>query len=194
MVSRQVVVFLDRDGVINEEVDMLYRMDQLRLVPGVSQAIGRLNSAGLPVVVVTNQPVVARGLCTEEELQGIHKELERRLNTEGAYLDAIYFCPHHEEADLLDYRKACPDRNPGTGMIQRATEEFNCELGECFVVGDRTADIQMGKDAGCHTILVETGYGGNDGKYPAVPDVVCKDLPEAVSWILEQSAAVKSAP
>jgi len=179
-----VAVFLDRDGVINEEVDLLYRVEQLRLLPGAAEAIQQLNEHGIKVIVVTNQPVVARGLCTEQDMEEIHEVLQRMLNEKGAHLDAIYYCPYHENADLPKYRKACPDRKPNIGMLQKATRQFNLDLQNSFMVGDRTVDIQTGINAGCRTILVKTGYGGTDGKYGARPDYVCKDLRETVDLII----------
>lgn len=181
----KIAVFLDRDGVINEEVDLLYRIDQLRLLPGAVEAIRKLNEHGLKVIVVTNQPVVARGLCTERDIEKIHKKLQRMLQEEGARLDAIYWCPHHENADLPQYRKACPDRKPGIGLFLKAAEQFELDLRRSFALGDRTVDIQAGKNAGCRTILVKTGYGGRDGKYEVSPDYICEDLKEAVELILK---------
>jgi len=178
-----VAVFLDRDGVINEEVDLLYRVEQLRLLSGAAEAIRQFNEQGIKVIVVTNQPVVARGLCTEQNVEKIHEVLQRMLNEKGAHLDAIYYCPYHENADLPKYRKACPDRKPNIGMLKKAASRFHLDLQQCFVVGDRTVDIQTGVNAGCRTILVKTGYGGSDGKYEVRPNYVCKDLREAVDLI-----------
>lgn len=181
-----IAVFLDRDGVINEEVDLLYRADQLRLLPGAGEAIRRLNERGIKAIVVTNQAVVARGLCTEEEVEEIHRRLRQMLAKKGAYLDAIYWCPHHENADLPRYRKVCGCRKPDTGLLEEAVNRFNLDISRCFLIGDRTVDIQTGKNAGCRTILVETGYGGKDGKYDVKPDYICKDLKEAVDLILSE--------
>lgn len=179
-------VFLDRDGVINEEVNLLHRCDQLRLTQNAAAGIRLLNEAGLPVIVVTNQPVVARGMCTEANINAIHAHLQDTLRAEGARLDAVYFCPHHENADLPEYRKQCPDRKPGTGMFQRAAREHDIALEQSFLVGDRTVDIKAGKDAGCYSILVQSGYGGADGTYPVLPDAVCIDIGEAAIHIVEK--------
>jgi len=177
-------VFLDRDGVINEEVDLLHRVDQLRLIPGAAAGIRLLNEAGLPVVIVTNQPVVARGLCTEDDVRSIHRELQARLEAEGAHVDGVEFCPHHEDADLPAYRVQCACRKPGTGMLRAAAGRLGLDLGRCVVVGDRTVDVQTGRDAGCRTILVRTGYAGADGKHDVQPDRSCADLREAAELIL----------
>ena len=183
MAANNIGVFLDRDGVINEEVGMLYRIDQLRLLPGVPEAIQLCNKYGSEVIVITNQPVIARGLCTERNMEGIHEALETMLNEKGAQLSEIYYCPHHENADLLKYRKTCSDRKPNIGMLKKASKRFNLDLQKCFVVGDRTVDILTGKNAGCQTILVKTGYGGRDAKYDVSPDYMCADLAEAMHLI-----------
>jgi D-glycero-D-manno-heptose 1,7-bisphosphate phosphatase len=176
-------VFLDRDGVINEEVGLLYRTDQLRLIPGAAQAIRKLNALNLPVIVVTNQSVVAHGLCTEETLAGIHEELKRQLAEQGASLSAIYYCPHHEDGEVAEYRRACDDRKPGIGMLQAAAADFGFQLQDCVLIGDRRGDMEAGRAAGCLTILVETGFATPVTCQPAVPDRVCRDLAEAVDFI-----------
>jgi D-glycero-D-manno-heptose 1,7-bisphosphate phosphatase len=181
-------VFLDRDGVINEEIGLLYRKDQLRLIPGSAEAIRKLNALNLPVIVVTNQSVVAHGLCTEEVLAGIHEELKRQLAEQGASLSAIYYCPHHEDAEVAEYRRACDDRKPGIGMLQAAAADFGLDLRDCVLIGDRRGDVEAGKAAGCLTILVETGFATAVSCQPAVPDRVCQNLAEAVDFI-EQSVA-----
>ena len=176
-------VFLDRDGVINEEVGLLYRTDQLRLIPGSAEAICRLNALHLPVIVVTNQAVVAHGLCTEEVLAGIHEEMKRQLAVAGASLSAIYYCPHLEDAEVPEYRRACEDRKPGIGMLRTAAADFALDLQNCVLVGDRSGDIKAGQAAGCVTILVETGIGGRDGLDGVVPNYACRDLTAAVELI-----------
>ncbi len=183
MAAKSIGVFLDRDGVINEEVGLLYRVNQLRLLSGVPEAIQECSKYGFKVIVVTNQPVIARGLCTEQYMEEIHEALQGMLNEKGAQLSEIYYCPHHENADLLRYRKACSCRKPNVGMLMRASEKFNLDLQRSFLIGDRTVDILTGKNAGCQTILVKTGYGGSDGKYDVSPDYECADLAEAVHLI-----------
>lgn len=179
-----VTVFLDRDGIVNEEVDLLHKVEQLHLIPGVAEAIKRLNEHGIKVIIVTNQPVVARGLCSEQDVEKIHNALRLMLKEKGACLDAIYYCPHHENADLPQYRKACPDRKPEIGMLEKAATRFSLDLQQCFMVGDRTVDIQTGVNAGCKTILVKTGYGGSDGKHDVSPDYVCRSLRDAADLII----------
>jgi len=184
MTIANIGAFLDRDGVINEEIDLLYRVDQLSLINGAPEAIRELNQAGIKVVVVTNQPVVARGLCTESEIDRIHEVLESMLAKHGARLDAIYYCPHHENADLESYRTICQCRKPDIGMLTKAAQRFELDLASSYMVGDRTADIYAGLKAGCKTILLKTGWGGTDKKFDVNPDYICDDLCEAVKIIL----------
>jgi histidinol-phosphate phosphatase family protein len=182
-------VFLDRDGVINKEVNLLYQEDQLELIPGSAEAIRCLNKAGILAIVVTNQPVVARALCNEEDVRRIHSRLAEMIyETAGAKLDAVYFCPHHPETHHKDgnpaYRGSCQCRKPNIGMLEQARTTFNLDYTRCFVVGDSTRDIQTGVNADCRTILVQTGYAGNDDHYDVKADHVAKDLAAAVDIIL----------
>ena len=179
-------VFLDRDGVIVEEVDLLFRAEQLRLLPGAAAAIRRLNELKIKAIVVTNQAVVARGMVTEAGMDVIHERLRQMLAAENAILDQIYYCPYHENANLIEYRRFSHDRKPETGMLEKGAQEFGLELSRCFMVGDTTSDILAGRNAGCRTILVRTGHGGVDGKHPCVPDAIAKDLSAAVDIIVDQ--------
>jgi histidinol-phosphate phosphatase family protein len=159
-------------------------VDQLKLIPAAAEGIRLLNQRGIKVIVVTNQPVVARGLCSENDIAEIHSALQEMLRSEGAMVDAIYYCPHHENADLPTYRKDCPDRKPAPGMLEQGARRFNLDLRDCFMIGDRTVDIQAGRNAGCQTILVRTGFGGNDGKHDVHPDFVCDNLAEAARLVV----------
>lgn len=176
-------VFLDRDGVINREVDVLRNLKQLRLLSGVARAIRELNKLGFLIIVVTNQPVIARGWLTEEEVDAIHNVLIKRLVQKGARIDAIYYCPHHPNANLKKYRRRCQCRKPNIGLIKKAVEKFEINVKISFMIGDSTGDILTGKRAGLQTILVETGYAGKDGKYNVKPDFVIKNLSEAIKII-----------
>ena len=176
-------VFLDRDGTINLEVDVLRHVKQLRLLPGAAQAIKRLNGLGFLVVVVTNQPVVARGWLTEKEVDHIHVTLAERLLKRGAKLNAIYYCPHHPNANLKKYRIKCRCRKPNIGMVRKAVRELSIDLRASWMVGDGGRDVAAGKKAGLQTILVKTGYGGKDIDYGATPDFVARDLGAAVAII-----------
>ena len=177
-------VFLDRDGVINEEDGIVREPGQLRLIEGSARAIRRLNELGLPVIVVTNQPVVARGWASEAEVDHIHDRLRELLAAEDASVDAIFFCPHHENADDLNYRLICDCRKPRPGLLLKAAEVHGLDLKRSVMIGDRTVDLQAAREAGCAgAYLVETGYGGKDGKCDAMPDQTFENLGAAVTHI-----------
>ncbi len=182
-------VFLDRDGTIVREVDYLRSPEELRLLPHAADAIRRLNEIGFAVVVTTNQSGVARGLLTEDDLAQVHKLLAERLAKRGARLDAIYFCPHHPTAGAGPYRRECSCRKPAPGMLLRAAEELDLDLSRCFAVGDSRRDLVAGREAGCKTILVRSGYGRGveTESADALPaDYVADDLAAAVDWIVGQ--------
>ncbi|MDR1946501.1 MAG: HAD-IIIA family hydrolase [Desulfovibrio sp.] len=188
----QRAVFLDRDGVLNEEAGFISDPDQLRLLPGSAAAVRRLNRVGLPVVVVTNQPVVARGECTENGLKAVHTRLENLLGREGAYLDRIYYCPHHPDkgfpGERPELKIACDCRKPAAGMLRRAAEDMNIDLARSILVGDRTSDILCARQAGLLSILTDTGAGGRDGACAVEPDFRAADLAEAADLILRLDA------
>ena len=180
-------VFLDRDGVIVRQIDHLNRAEDLELIPGAGEAIARLNAAGIPVIVVTNQAGVAKGYLTITDLEEIHTRLREELKEHGARLDALYYCPHHPQATVTEYLKDCPCRKPGTGMLERARDELGINPALSYMVGDSTGDILAGSRAGCRTILVKTGFAGGDGLFEVKPDLVLADLPAAVDVILEET-------
>lgn len=182
-------IFLDRDGTINHEVDNLKDIRQLRLLPYVAEAIRELNKKFL-VIIISNQPVIARGWITEVELESIHDELIKRLKKQGAHIDAVYFCPHHPQANLRRYRKDCPDRKPRPGLIFKAAKDFNIDLKKSFFIGDTTVDIQTAKNAGVKSILVKTGYGGKDGKFTITSDFTAKNLTVAVNHIIQTNLKI----
>lgn len=176
-------VFLDRDGTINKEVNVLRDLKQLKILPKVGEAIKAFNNLGFLVIVITNQAVVARGWLTEKEIDHIHGIMIKRLSRKGAKIDAIYYCPHHPEGNLKKYRVRCRCRKPNPGMILKAAKKFKVNFKKSFMVGDNTRDILAGKRAKVKTILVETGYGGRDGTHNVKPDFIAKNLFEAVKII-----------
>ena len=176
-------VFLDRDGVINREVDNLTHLGQLRLLPGVAAAIRKINQSGILAIIITNQPVVARGWLSENKLNLIHQEILIRLAKKGARIDAIYYCPHHPNANLAKYRKDCEDRKPNIGLIKKAVKDFNISLKDSFMAGDSTTDIQTSHNAGVRSILLKTGYAGKDKKFKVKPDYIVNNLFEAANLI-----------
>jgi D-glycero-D-manno-heptose 1,7-bisphosphate phosphatase len=157
--STRATCFLDRDGVIIEEVYYLALPEQVRLIPGSAAAIARLNRAGIAVVVVTNQSGVAQGYFPESRVAEIHKRLDELLTAEAARVDRYLYCPHHPEARLPEYRIECECRKPRPGMLLRAAAEMGLDLKRSWMVGDKLIDLQAGIAAGCRPVLVRTGYG-----------------------------------
>ncbi len=182
-------VFLDRDGVLIRDVDHLCKEDQLRLLPGVASALSSLNRAGWLTIIISNQAAVAKGMLSEAEMYRIGEVLNSRIMGKGARLDAAYYCPHHLDGKVVKYAHKCSCRKPEPGLILKAVKEMNIDLKRSYLVGDKTGDILAGERAGVRTILVKTGYGGGDGKYPMRPDHVAKNLTEAVDIILKNKHA-----
>jgi D-glycero-D-manno-heptose 1,7-bisphosphate phosphatase len=182
-----IAVFLDRDGTVNEEVDYLTSPQDLHLIPRSAEAVRLANELGLRVIIVTNQSGVARGLLTEAELLAVHRALADRLAAGGAAVDAIYYCPHHPSEGTGTYRRECDCRKPGTGMIDRAVREFRIDPARSYVIGDRTVDVGMAKNAGARAILVLTGYGREERvlcERDGIPlDYVADDLFDAMEFV-----------
>ena len=163
---KQKAVFLDRDGTINKYVGFLRDIDEFELFPDVAEAIRKINTSGYLAIVVTNQPVIARGEVTVPELQLIHNKMETLLGADGAYLDAIYYCPHHPhkgyEGEIPELKIDCDCRKPKPGMLIRAAEDFNIDLTTSWMIGDGENDTKAGKAAGCRTALIGEGEYGQD--------------------------------
>ena len=166
LAKKQQAIFLDRDGTINRYSGFLRCLDDFVLLPGVAQAIGKVNASNYLAIVITNQPVIARGEMTFEQLREMHNKMETLLGQEGAYINAIYFCPHHPhkgfKGEVLELKIDCACRKPKPGMLLQAAEDFNIDLGRSWMVGDSAADVFTGKAAGCKTALIGgegTGIG-----------------------------------
>ncbi len=187
-------VFLDRDGTLNREVQHLKVPDQIELLDGVAAGLRRLNQAGRLAVMITNQAVVARGEVSHEGLQLVHARLSALLGRAGAYLDAIYVCPHHPDSgfpgEVRELKIVCECRKPQTGSLDAACRELLIDRRVSWLVGDTTSDIEAGRRAGLKTMLVRTGCAGGDGKLPFRPDYAAADFSAAVSWILEGHATM----
>ena len=166
LLNRQKAVFLDRDGTINRYVGFLRNIDDFELLPGVAEAIRQINERGYLAVVATNQPVIARGEVTVDQLREIHNKMETLLGNEGAYLDAIYFCPHHPDKgfpnEVAELKRECGCRKPKPGMLLTAAKDLNIDLQESWMVGDGKNDIEAGKAAGCRTALIGEEAFGQD--------------------------------
>ena len=159
---RQPAVFLDRDGTINEEVGYLDSVEKLRLLPGAAKAIRLINESGMKAVVVTNQSGVARGFYDEAFVEETHARLREVLRAEGAFLDGLYFCPHHPTEGRGNYLLPCNCRKPAPGLLLQAAKELRLDLARSYMVGDTLKDIEAGARAGMKGILVRTGYGGEE--------------------------------
>lgn len=162
--NKQKAVFLDRDGTINKYVGFLRNIDEFELIPGAAEAVKKINNAGYLAIVATNQPVIARGEVTVPELQRIHDKMETLLGQEGAYLDGLYYCPHHPhkgyEGEIPELKIDCACRKPKPGLLLRAAEDFNIDLESSWMVGDGENDIRAGQAAGCRTVLIGEGDFG----------------------------------
>jgi D-glycero-D-manno-heptose 1,7-bisphosphate phosphatase len=181
---RRPAVFLDRDGTICEEMGFVNHVDRLRVFPFAAAAIRWLNQAQIPVVVVTNQSGVARGIFPESLVHEVHRKMVAQLALGGARVEAIYFCPHKSE-------EACDCRKPNPGLLQRAAQDHGLDLSACWTVGDRYADLEMAHATGGRGILVMTGYGRGEyelhrSRWPRQPDALAEDLTEAVQLILNE--------
>lgn len=164
--NKQKAVFLDRDGTINRYVGFLRDIDDFSLIDGVAEAVRRINRSGYLAVVVTNQPVIARGEVTYEQLAEIHNKMETLLGREGAYLDAIYFCPHHPhsgfDGEVRELKIVCDCRKPKPGMLKTAAEDLHIDLEASYMIGDSENDILAGNAAGCTSVFIGSGDHGQD--------------------------------
>ncbi len=179
LINKQKAIFLDRDGTINEYVGFLKSPDAFRLLDGVSEAIKKINSSGYLAIVITNQPVIARGEVTFAGLEEIHDKLETLLGREGAYLDAIYFCPHHPHkgyaGEIPELKFDCGCRKPKAGMIFKAAKDFNIDLSESWMIGDGENDVLCGINAGCKTAIIGENHSATlSGK--SLYDIINKIL------------------
>ena len=156
--NKQRAIFLDRDGTINRYVGFLRDVGQFELLPGAAEAIRRINASGYLAIVVTNQPVIARGEVTREQLREIHDKMETLLGREGAYVDAIYYCPHHPHrgypGEVAELKIDCGCRKPKPGLLLQAAKDYNIDLTKSWMIGDSENDVQAGRAAGCRTALI----------------------------------------
>ena len=187
-------VFIDRDGTLTEEVGYVNHPKRLRLLPRSAEAIRRLNAAGVPAVVVTNQAGIARGYFSEDVLQAVGGELRAQLEQAGARLDGIYVCTHHPEEGAPPYRASCECRKPKPGLLLRAAADLDLDLARSVMVGDKPSDLEVAPRVGARSVLVLTGYGLGEWEYrrdrfPITPDHVASDLLDAVEWALKEGAA-----
>lgn len=171
-------VFLDRDGTICRDVHYCSRVEDFELLPGVPEAVKRLNENGFKVIVITNQSGIARKLFTLRTLIDIHAKMEKDIGRYGATIDGIYFCPHHPDEN-------CRCRKPKTGLLEQAVKDHDIDIAGSFMVGDHQKDIDAGKALGCRTVLVLTGPDDGKGSTDS-GDCTADNLKEAVEWILRR--------
>lgn len=174
--QKQKAIFLDRDGTINRYVGFLRDIDEFELLPGAAEAIKEINSSGYLAILVTNQPVIARGELTVDGLREIHNKMETLLGAEGAYLDAIYYCPHHPhkgyEGEVPELKIDCSCRKPKPGMLLKAAADYNIDLAHSWMIGDSENDMKAGVAAGCKTVLIGTDQSDQSSKKPTLLEAV----------------------
>ena len=187
--NKQRAIFLDRDGTMNVSKGFISKADDLELIPGTIDAIKAINKSGALAIVITNQPVIARGECSFEELHNIHNKLKTLLGEKGAFVDDIFYCPHHPdkgfEGEVPELKFDCECRKPKTGMIDEAVKKYNIDLSKSYMVGDSTMDLETARNAGIKSVLVDTGFAGNDGKYDRSCDIEAENLFDAVEKIIK---------
>jgi D-glycero-D-manno-heptose 1,7-bisphosphate phosphatase len=187
-------LFMDRDGTVSEEVGYVNHLSRFRLFPYSAEAIKLLNDNGWLAIVVTNQAGVARGYFAEDVIVQIHQQLNRDLESASARLDAIYYCAHHPSVGEPPYRLDCDCRKPKTGLIDRATADFEIDLDRSWMVGDRYGDLELARNAKLHSAFVLSGYGRGEWEYQRglwslEPEVVAENLLEAVRIIIDRDVA-----
>lgn len=187
--NKQKAIFLDRDGTINKYRGFISKEEEFELEDGAIEAIKKINESGYLAIVITNQPSVARGLCEISDIEYIHKKMKSLLGKEGAFLDEVYYCPHHPDKGYPEenplYKIDCECRKPKTAMLDLARARFNIDFENSFIIGDSSIDMELGKRAGLKKVLVLTGSAGKDGKYEFEADFICKDIEKAVEEILK---------
>jgi len=186
-------VFLDRDGTIIVEKDFLGDPAGVELLPRAAEAIRTLNARGYLVLCVSNQAGVARGYYNEDAVRAVNNRLLSLLSEQQAVIDDIYYCPHHPQATVPEYRLVCDCRKPRTGMAVQAMEKHAIDFARAAMIGDRALDVQFGKHLEIPTVLVTTGYGHAERQrieedHLTPPDFIAGDLCEAVAWVLRAHA------
>jgi D-glycero-D-manno-heptose 1,7-bisphosphate phosphatase len=181
-------VFFDRDGTLNEDIGYLGDPHRLRLFAETPAAVHAVREAGFLAVVISNQSGIARGLIAPAQVAAVNARLVELLKVHGTDIDGLYFCPHHPQGKVEAYRADCACRKPAPGLVLQAAEELGIDVPHSFMIGDKAADVMLGKNAGCRAVLVRTGYGNmalSELEAQGVrPDYVAVDVGDAVQWIL----------
>jgi D-glycero-D-manno-heptose 1,7-bisphosphate phosphatase len=189
--SNRPVVFLDRDGTLNVEAGYIHELERLVLIEGAAKAVKRLNDAGVAAVLVTNQTGAARGYYPEQHILDLNARLVTLLEAQGAFLDAVYYCPHFAGGSVAQYSYACQCRKPEIGMVEQAfCQHPEFDRSRSFVIGDKSTDVELARNCGARGILVKTGYGeaviSGDYQWKVEPDFQAENIVDAVDWILVQ--------
>ena len=191
--EKRPVIFLDRDGTINEEVNYLHRPEDLKILPGAAEAISRFNQAGFLVIVITNQAGIGRGYYTQQDMENLNEYMNQVLAEQDAHIDGFYFCPHHPEHGIGEYKKDCDCRKPGIGMFRQAEQDFSIEKAHSYMIGDKLIDTQAGHNYGVSSILVGTGFGKElfetqcQGRRRTTDyEYYAENLMEAADWIFKE--------
>ena len=175
-------VFIDRDGVLNEDPGFLHEIDKLKFYPGIIDTLVELSKTDYLIVIVTNQPGIGRGIYSETEykkFENAYMDELGRISKNRIRIDRIYYCPHHPTKGIGKYKTICKCRKPAPGMLKRAAEEYDIDFFHSYMIGDKRSDIQAGKAVGCKTVLVRTGCGGKGGDFESVePDYILDSLAE----------------
>ena len=171
--EKRPAVFVDRDGTVNEHIEYLSDPAQFKEIPGSFAALKAIRDLGFRLIIVTNQPGIGLGYFSKEDFFVVNREMMRQASSIECFIDKVYFCPHSKG-------DSCRCRKPNPYFIERAVREMNVDISRSFVIGDMTSDIQLGKNAGCRTVLVKTGRGGEDGLFDVASDFVVSDLKEVV--------------
>jgi len=184
------IIFIDRDGTINHDVDYCDNPDKLELIDRSAEAIRLVNDSPFFAVVITNQSGVGRGYFPEYIVHDVNDRLLLMLEEEGSHIDKTYYCPHHPEAKVEEYRQVCGCRKPNTAMLEQGAKELGVELAGSYMIGDRYSDVATGHNAGICSVMVMTGYGERESSasssWKTQPDYIAKNLYDAVTWILSK--------
>lgn len=188
--NKRPAVFFDRDGTLSEEVGYINHISRFMLSSYAHEAVKLINDSDYLAVVTTNQSGLARGYFPEDLLEKVHKKMEEQLNKGGAFLDGIYYCPHHEFGEIEKYRMICDCRKPKPGMLIQAVRDLNIDLTKSFVVGDKYTDVELAYNVGAKSIMVMTGYGIGEYTYQqhtwkVFPHYIAENALEAVKIILK---------
>lgn len=186
-------VFLDRDGTINVEAGYIRDLVHLALMPGAAASIRKLNDAGIPAILATNQSGPARGYYAEAWVHTLNGRVVEMLEAEGAHLDDVFYCPHHPEGVVPEFTLECRCRKPETGMLDDAAAKHGLDLASSYMIGDKATDVEVGQRAGCRTVLLRSGFGerviSGEYQWQVEPDFVADTLVEAIDWVVADLAA-----